>query len=69
MGFTEVTFLFIFLPAAIVFYLSVEKIFHNDIIEVKVYLQKGMLYKYVFEIERLTPTEVVIKGPSFVQLV
>ena len=40
----------------------------DECIEVKVYLQEGMLYKHAFTIDRLTPTEVIIAEPSFVQL-
>lgn len=40
----------------------------DECMEVKVYLQEGMLYRYAFTIDRLTPTEVIIAEPSFVQL-
>lgn len=30
MGFTEVTFLFVFMPVSIILYLLVEGLFHND---------------------------------------
>ena len=33
MGFTEITFLFVFLPASIVLYLLADKVFHNDTVD------------------------------------
>lgn len=33
MGFTELTFLFVFLPTTIVLYLAADKVFHNDTLD------------------------------------